>query len=236
MATTNFIDGVTNAALGSTLYDLTRPDPTTAYEWFDDFQNYLAADWVITTVGAGNTTAVSTGAAGGVLVSTLDANDDDHMYYQYAGNTSTAVVETFKFVTGKKAWGKCRVKINEVIQSDFIMGLYVTDTDPITAIVDGVYFRKNDGSATLNLLQTLNSTSTTTTAGTMVADTYCTFGYYYDGASTMSVYFNDVKVADAVTTNLCTDEELAVSFVIQAGEVTNVKILSTDYMYFAQER
>ena len=232
----NFTEsGVTNVAESTTLGKYIAPDPTAAYTWFDDFFNYTAGDWVITTVGAANANII-TNAAGGILQITLDAADNDHEYFQWSGTTSSTVQEQFLFVTGKRSWGKFRAKINEVLQSDFIMGLYVTDTDPITAIVDGCYFRKDDGSATLSLVQTLNSTSTTTTAGTMVADTYCTFGYYYDGAETMSVYFNDVLVANAVTTNLCKDEELAVSFVAQAGEATNVKVFSIDYMAFFQER
>lgn len=235
MPTTNFIDGVTNAAMDSTLYSFIAPDPTVAYTWQDDFMNYLTADWVITAAGT-NTIAVEN-VAGGVLGITTDANDNDGAYFQWAGNTSAAVVETFKFVSGKRAWGKFRAKLSDATQSDFLIGLYVTDTDPITAIVDGVYFRKNDGSTTLSLLQTLNSTSTTTTAGTLANDTWATFGYYYDGAQTMSVFFNETLVANAVTTNLCTDEELAVSFVIQAGEAAvGGKKLSLDYANFWQER
>lgn len=236
MATTNLPDGVTNAALNSTLTSLVMPDPTVAYVFFDDFINYTATDWVITSVGAGNANII-TNAAGGVLQNTLDANDNDHVYYQWSSNTGATVVEQFRFVAGKKAWCKCRAKINEVIQSDFLMGLYVTDTDPITSIANGVFFRKDDGSAALTFQQISSAASSTTTAvGTMVADTYCTFGYYYNGQGTVDVFFNENRVATVATTNTPFAEELAVSFVIQAGEATNVKILSTDYMFFAQER
>ena len=234
MATTNYIDGVTNAAMDSTLYSLTRPDPTTAYEWWDEFMNYTAADWTITETGTG-TRAVAAGGAGGVLVITNGAVDDDFNSLQYSGNTSAATVETFKFVSGKRSWGKVRFKVSDATQSDVMIGLVITDTTPIAGVTDGVYFLKSDGSTTLSLVQTLNSTSTTTTAGTMVSDTYVTAGYHYDGGSVMSVFFNDTLVSNAVTTNLVTDEELAVTLVVQNGEAV-AKILSVDYAGFWQER
>lgn len=237
MPTTNFIDGLTNAAMDSTLYSLIRPDPTVAYEFWDDFINYTAADWVITTVGSGNANII-TNAAGGVLQCTLDVNDDDHEYFQWSSNTGATVVEQFRFVSNKRGWFKARAKVNEVLQSDFLMGLYVVDTDPITSVANGVFFRKDDGSAVLShkMISSATSGTTTTTVGTMVADTYCTMGWYYDGAGNIDLFFNDVRVASAVATNIPYAEELAISFVIQAGEATNAKVLSIDYIYAAIER
>ena len=111
----------------------------------------------------------------------------------------------------------------------------MTDTDPITAIVDGVYFHKADGSTTVNLIQTKDSTPTTTAAGTMADATYHKLAWYYDGFSEMKVFFDDVLVATAVTTNIPDDEELSMSMAIQNGEAV-AKSLSVDYLFASFER
>lgn len=231
--TTRLPNGITNASEGTALGAWIAPDPTVAYTWWDDFMDYQAANWTITEVGIG-TRAVGN-IAGGVIVITNGVNDNDVNSLQWSGSTLASTAETFKFVSGKEAWGKIRFKVSDATQSDIAIGLVITNTSIIAGVTDAVYFLKADGSTTLSLVQTLNSTSTTTTAGTLADDTYVTCGYYYDGASSMNVYFNDVRVATAVTTNLVTDEELAVTMLIQNGEAA-AKVLSVDYMFFGQQR
>ena len=233
MTTTNLPNGITNVADDKSLGSYTYPDPTKNYTFFDDFFNYTAGDWTITETGSG-TRAVGN-IAGGVLVITNAAADNDYNYLQYSGNTSAATVEQFKFVAGKPAWFAARVAVNDATESDLFVGLYVTDTDPITAIVDGVYFHKADGSTTVNLIQTKDSTPTTTAAGTMADATYHKLAWYYDGFSEMKVFFDDVLVATAVTTNIPDDEELSMSMAIQNGEAV-AKSLSVDYLFASFER
>lgn len=115
-----------------------------------------------------------------------------------------------------------------------MLGLQITDTTPL-AVTDGVYFLKADGSTTLNLLVTKNSTSTTTAAATLVDDTYVTVGFVYNGSDKIDVFVNDVRIATSVTTNLVDDEELTLSFGIQNGEAA-AKVLSLDYLFVSKER
>lgn len=232
MATTNFIDGVTNVADSTTLGTYFAPDPTKAHTWFDDFDQYVAADWTITETGTG-TCAVGN-LDNGILVVTNAAADDDANFLQWSGNTNAATVETWKFVSGKPLWFKSRFKISDATQSDLVLGLAITDTTPL-AVSDGVYFLKEDGSTTLNLLVTKNSTSTTTAAATLADDTYVTVGFVYDGASRIDIYLNDVRVGSSVTTNLPDDEELTITFGIQNGEAV-AKILSLDYIFVSAAR
>lgn len=232
MATTNFIDGVTNVAESTTLGTYIAPDPTQVHTWFDDFDQYVAADWTITETGTG-TRAVGN-LDNGILVVTNGASDDDANFLQWSGNTNAATVETWKFVSGKPLWFKSRFKISDATQSDLVLGLQITDTTPL-AVSDGVYFLKADGSTTLNLLVTKNSTSTTTAAATLANDTYVTVGFVYDGASRIDIYVNDVRVGSSVTTNLPDDEELTISFGIQNGEAV-AKVLSLDYIFVSKER
>jgi hypothetical protein len=232
MATTNLIDGVTNVATTTALGSYIMPDPTSAHTWFDDFDDYVAAEWTITEVGTG-TRAVGN-LDGGILVITNGAVDDNSNFLQWSGSTNAATVETWKFEAEKPLWFKARFKLSDATESDFVMGLQITDTTPL-AVTDGLYFLKADGSATLNLLATLNSTSTTTAVGTLVNDTYVTVGFYYDGGSKIDVFLNDARVGSSVTTNLVTDEELTISFGIQNGEAV-AKVLSVDYIFVSKQR
>lgn len=233
MTNTNFPNGVTNQALSATTGAMGFPDPSAFHTWFDDFDDYVAAEWTITETGVG-TRAVGN-LDGGILVVTNAAADNDANFLQWSGSTNAATVETFKFETERELWFKARFKISDATQSDLFMGLYVTDTDPVGGIVDGVYFTKADGSTTLSLVVVKNSTATTTTAATLANDTYVTVGYHYDGASKIEIFVNDVRVANSVTTNLPDDEELTVSFGIQNGEAV-AKILSLDYLLVSKAR
>jgi len=138
-------------------------------------------------------------------------------------------------VVGKKLWYKCRFKIKEVIQCDAKIGLIVTDTT-LLDVTDGVYFQTDDGDAYLDFGVEKDDTATATTAiATLVADTFLTVGFYYDGASTIEYSVNDVILGSVATTNMPDDEELTVTFGIQNGEVA-ANILSIDYVMVCKER
>lgn len=236
LTTTNLPGGVTNNFRYASMGLLPILDPTVGYTWFNEFNNYWAAntgtvaDWMttITQAGSGNATAVVTQEAFGVVLITNDDADDDNYFAQWKGGNSAAIAETFKFVAGKQAWFKARFKTSDATQSDLVIGLQIADTTPL-AVTDGVYFLKVDGSTTLNLLVTKNSTSTTTAVATMANDTYVEVAYYYNGNDTIFVYLNGNRVGQSVATNLVDDEELAVSFGIQNGEAV-AKTMSIDYI------
>lgn len=232
MTTTNFIDGVTNVPDTYTLGSYVYPDPTQFHTWFDDFDDYVAAEWTITETGTG-TRAVGN-LDNGILVITNGASDDDANFLQWSGATNAATVETWKFVAQKPLWFKCRFKVSDATQSDFVIGLQITDTTPL-AVSDGVYFLKSDGSTTCNLLVTKNSTSTTTAAATIVSDTYVSLGFFYDGANAIYIFKDDVCVGQSALTNLVDDEELTISFGIQNGEAA-AKSMSLDYIFVSKQR
>jgi len=143
--------------------------------------------------------------------------------------------ETFKFIAGKKLWFKARFKVSDATQSDFIIGLQITDTAPLD-VTDGVFFSKDDGDALLDFNVEKNNTATATAGiATVVSDTYLTVAFYYDGVSSIAYYVNDVQVGTSVTTNLVDDEELTVSFGIQNGEAV-AKTMSVDYIFVSTER
>jgi hypothetical protein len=227
MATTNYPDGVTNELDYKTLGSYVAPDPTRVFEFFDDFYRFQAADWTVT---EDETAAFSIAdVAGGALSIVLDGADDDHVYVQALGEPITLAQ------ANKKAWFKSRFSLDVVDQSDLFVGLYVTDTDPVGGIVDGIYFHKADGAATLNLVIVKDSTATTTAITTMVASTFVEVGWAYNGVDKLDVFLNGERVASPAITNLPNDELLTPSFAVQNGDAAAVTLL-LDYILASYER
>lgn len=229
-APVRYNNGITNRKKTELTGMMPVLDPTTMHVYFNDFDTYTAADWTITTTeqGNGDASEALTNVDGGVLLITNDAADNDADFFQKAG-------ESFKFVAGKKTWFKARFAVSDATQSDFVMGLQITDTTPL-AVNDGVYFRKDDGDALLDFVVTKDGTATTATGiHTVVDATYLVVGFYYNGVDEVKYYVDDVHLGTSVTTNICDDEELTVSFGIQNGEAV-AKTMSIDYILVAKER
>ena len=228
---TRFTSGVGTAKKNTHTGFYGMPDPTKWITYFNDFTEYVSGDWTITTTEAGSgaaTEALSSTSAGGLLLVTNDDADNDLDFF----NLKT---EAFKFVAGKKTFFKSRFKVSDATQSDFVMGLQITDTT-ILAVSDGVYFMKDDGDASLDFHVEKDGSDTTASAIATVSDaTMLVAGFYYDGKSAIEYYVDDVKLGTSVTTNLPDDEELAVSFGIQNGAAA-AKTMTVDYIFVSQER
>lgn len=227
---TRFPGGVTTARAIATLGQFGLPDPTGWHTYFDDFDTYTAGAWVVTETQAGATQAL-TDADGGVLLLTNSAADDDLNALQKVG-------EGFLLEAGKKAFFKARFKVSDATQSDFAIGLQITDATPLD-VTDGIYFLKTDGAATMDVICRKNATTGSTSAtaiATVVADTYLTVGWYYDGKGALTYFVNDVQLGtlDASSTYL-PDTELTVSFAIQNGEAV-AKTMSVDYLLASKQR
>ena len=225
-----YTSGVSTVLKTSTLGMFGAPDPTKFHIFFDDFDNYVAADWTVTLIGAGGTAALAD-ADGGVLTITTDALDNDQVTLQKVG-------ESFKLEAGKRAWFKTRFKVADATQSDLAIGLQITDTTPL-ACTDGVWFRKDDGDALIDfIVQKDDTTGKNTSLGvaTLVDDTYIVLGWYYDGVSSVEVFVNDAKVATvAATSTYLPDTELTLSMSYANGEAGAIA-MSVDYLFAAKER
>ena len=228
---TRFTSGVGTAKKNTNTGFYGMPDPTKWITYFNDFTEYVAGDWTITTTEAGSgdaTEALASTSAGGLLLITNDDADNDLDFLQLK-------TEAFKFVAGKKSFFKARFAVSDATQSDFVMGLQITDTT-ILAVSDGVYFMKDDGDASLDFHVEKDGSDTTASAIATVSDaTMLVAGFYYDGKSAIEYYVDDVKLGTSVTTNLPDDEELAVSFGIQNGAAA-AKTMTVDYIFVSQER
>jgi hypothetical protein len=228
---THFTNGVSNVTQGHPLYEFGLPDPTKWVSYFNDFNTYTAGDWTITTVeaGAGDATEALTDVAGGALLITNDAADDDSDFFNLVG-------ESFQYSATKKMFFRARFKISDATQSDFVMGLQITDTTPL-AVTDGVYFTKADASTSTSFVVVKDSTATTETGvATIADDTFVTLAFFYNPQSgKFEVYADDSKVAEVVNTNAPDDELLTVSFGLQNGEAV-AKTMTLDYVFAAVER
>lgn len=232
MPSTNFTKGVNNITAQNILGQMIQLDPTQMHTYFTDFDEYHAVNWTVTETQAGATQALAN-VDGGVLLLTNSAADNDLNALQKIG-------ESFKFEAGKKLFFKSRFAVSDATESDFVIGLQITDTTPL-AVTDGVYFRKDDGDANLDFVVVKDSTASTATAiATVANNTYLTVGFYYNGvdevvyaASTNSL--NPTILGKLAVTNLPDDEELTISFGIQNGEAV-AKTMSIDYIFVSKER
>ena len=207
------------------------PSDQTFYMYHNDFFTYNSGDWTITTTeaGTGSASEAVTSSAGGALLLTNAAGDNDLDFLQLKG-------EGFKLSTSKKAYFSARFKVNDVDQSDFVMGLGITDTTPLDT-TDGVFFISADGDACLDfLVEKDNSATTTEDVATMADDTFITTTWFIDpDASKVYYSINNAKPVGVAITNLPDDEELTVSFGIQNGEAS-AQTMTIDYVVAAVER
>ena len=207
------------------------PSDQTHYGYFNDFMTYNSGDWTITTTedGTGSATEAMTSGAGGQFLITNAAGDNDADFFNLKG-------ESFKLSSSKRAYFSARFKVSDATQSDFVMGLQITDTSPL-AVSDGVFFIKDDGDTNLDFIVEKDSTSTDTTAiHTMADDTFVTVAWYIDPISSLVYYsVNNAEPVGVVNTNLPDDEELTVSFGIQNGAAA-AKTMTIDYITVIVER
>ena len=203
----------------------------TFYGYSNDFFTYQADDWTITTTEDGTCSATEavTSSAGGALLLTNAAGDDDHDFLQLKG-------EAFKLSSSKRAYFSARFKCNDVDQSDIVIGLQITDTSPLD-VTDGIFFISNDGDAGLDFLVEKDNTATTTEdVATLADDTFITVSWFID-PDRSAVYYsiNNAEPVKIVNTNLPDDEELTISIGIQNGEAA-AQTLTVDYVTAIVER
>jgi len=237
VSATRYPNGITNVAAGKAMGEFGLPDPSIWSVYYNDFikpTDYSTSDWTITTVeaGGGSATEAIQNADHGILLLTNDAADNDADSLQLSK-------ETFKFVPGKKLFFKTRLKVSDATQSDWLIGIVITDTTPLVN-TDGVYFQKDDGDANIDFHVNKNSTSTDATGiHTNVDDTYVELGFAYlpkkDGTYEVVYFVDGSRKGALASTNLPDDEELTVTINITNGEAV-AKTMSIDYILVASER
>lgn len=206
-------------------------------KYIDDFVSGMGTDaavdgeFTVTRVeaGAGESTLTRIDGSGGFARITTDANEDDGINAQLIG-------ESFKFKTTNFLYfGAFGVKLSDVTQSDFFLGLAVTDTDILGGVTDRVGFECLDGGALLKCMLEKNSTETLSSSlATLVNDTAFDIEFFWDGPSgKIRFYLNGVGVSTPVTTNLVDDEDLRFSWQFLAGAAA-IKTMDIDRVAIIQ--
>jgi hypothetical protein len=171
--------------------------------------------WTVTLVeaGAGESTITKPDGVDAGILLTTDANEDDGIGMQLKG-------EGFKASTACKGlYFYARLQANEATQSDFLVGLCITDTTLLGGMTDGIYFEKLDGGTGISCVTEKDSTETQTdNVGTFAADTDVTLEFFFDG--TRVFFFVNGTLVATHTTNIPDDEELTPSLQFLAGSTT----------------
>ena len=172
-----FQAGLSTSAPGFLFGNLPQPTPARINLYHNDFNTYAAGDYTVTTGGTGTSALID--GNGGLLAVTTDAATSD-----IQGNQ--LVKKSFAFTSNSQFWFGINFKLSHASNSAFMAG--VSNTFAALTPTDGVYLSKPAGAATMNLVIRGSSTSTTITVGTVVADTFYTMGFYYDGKASPTVY------------------------------------------------
>lgn len=213
------------------IVDAIGPD---VIHYFEDFTHIAVAsdaltNWTVTLVeaGAGETTITRPDASGGALLITTDANEDD------GANLQLTTGESFGFASGQLlTYFGIRLKSGEATQNDILVGLCITDTTLLGGMTDGVYFEKLDGGTSWSFVTEKDSTETQAdTLGTLVADTYVTLEFCFDGTSIYA--FIDGTLVATSTTNIPNDELLTPSIHFLTGNAA-IETLTIDWIRVVQ--
>jgi len=157
-------------------------DPRKYHQFLEDFDYFLASDWTITETQAGATQALMAGD-GGLLLLTNSAADNDV-------NQVQKVPAAFLPPTGKRFFMNARFQLSDVIESDFAIGIQVANADgtDLAVALDGIFFLKVDGAATIALYCRQDNTTGTVNSGaiaTLVNATVVDLSCFYDGGDRM---------------------------------------------------
>jgi hypothetical protein len=211
--------------------------PGDVFVYDNDFTQYAAGDWTITTVeaGAGSATEAITadGSDGhwGVLLLTNAAGEDDQDNIQ-----GPEIVKL-----DKPTYFEARVKVDDSGVAEWFVGLSITDTTIIAtgdmSASDSIGFvgGATDAAADAMVFRaTKNSTESETSQITIADDTFYKLQFFADGNGNAYAWVDGV-FKGKLTTNVPNDEFLAVSFVINNSSAV-VRKMGLDRIYVAQQR
>jgi len=227
---TRFPGGVTNVGDTAPFADLRMPDPTLYHTYFDDFDQYVAADWVVTETQAGATQALTAGDGGWLALVNSAANNDL--------NAIQKTPAAFSFTAGKKAFFKARLKVDSATLAAFVVGMQVVDTTPLD-VTDGIYFLKSAGAATIDVLCRKDASTGSNSASaiaSVASDTFITLGLYYDGDSKVYYSVNETVLGSLSATSAYLPDTITTVSVAVANGSAVARTLTLDYVFAAFER
>lgn len=169
--------------------------------------------WTITRVeaGVGESTFGPADAAGGVGRITTDANENDGINAQLRG-------EAFKLAAEVALYFGIRLKASEAAQSDFFVGLAITDTDILGGVTDRIGFEKLDGVTDVKAMLEKDSVETLSPALQVLDAAYHVYEFFLSADGNVEFFIDGVSVWSGMSVaNLPNDEELRVTVQGLAG-------------------
>lgn len=171
--------------------------------------------WTITRVetGSGESTFGPTDGHGGIGRITTDDAENDGVNAQFRA-------ESFKLTSAAYLYFGVRMKISEATQSDYFVGLAITDTDILGGVTDRIGFEKLDGSTSVTALVEKDSTETQVTAVlTQDAAEWHTLEFYFVGPNRRVYFYVDGEETTRLASfaNIPDDEDLRISVQGLAG-------------------
>lgn len=174
-------------------------------------------EWTVTRVeaGAGESTVTRIDGSGGFLRLTTDANEDDGINMQLIGESHELTTDQHLY------FGAFGITLSEATQSDFFVGLAITDTDILGGVTDRIGFEKLDGSTAVKFMVEKDSTETLSASAHTATTSPFDLEFYWDGDTQELMYFvNGSYVAASAITNLPNDEALRLTLQFLAGSTT----------------
>jgi hypothetical protein len=168
-------------------------DPTTVYQFYDDFDSFVLAaagvtGWIATAASAATAAGVSTGVNGVVLFAPQAANA---AFGVYQWGTNTTAHPLLLPAAGKRFWLRTRFKTEDADQNNIYIGGSTASVDPFgTEPADQFVFRSLNATPDALMLAVgkTNSTEVTISLGTTADDTWTTCSAYYDGKDTVTAW------------------------------------------------
>lgn len=228
-AVTRFPSGLTNVAENDIFSFLPEPDPTKLHTFFDDFNSFAAADWVVTETQAGATQALVAGNGGLIALVNSAANNDL--------NALQKTPALIAFNAAKASYFKTRLQVDNATNAAFVVGVQIVDTTPLD-VTDGIYFLKPAASTTVSIVARRNDTTLTLTApvGTVADATFVELAWAYDGAGRLLFAFNGAVVGSLAVADVLPDATNCTITLAVSNGTAAARTLTADYVMFKQER
>lgn len=178
----------------------------------------MPTEFVNTLVGA--STFAHTDVLGGAILLTAEAADNDGVKLQL-GDELAGAGENVSFALRYPCYFHVRLQIDDVSQTDFLAGFFITDTTALDGGTDGIYFRSIDETGVVNFVLEQDSAETVTAVNTMTDATDVDLEFLYLADGNIYAYVNTVLMATIADTdaNFCNDELLRLTFEFLQGEI-----------------
>ena len=233
---TRLPNGITNEDVGSIFNSLRFPSHLGSHVYEEDFYTFIAGEWTETDVQGANTVAIQDGNGGIITLLTAGADDDEVQLQKIAAGISA---ESWLFDPDKRFFVEILATLSEVLLSEILIGLAITDTTLLAGHADGISFRKAEATGAVTLVSEKNSVEVSGAVGTIVDATAFRLQAYYDGQGSDGRLYGALDGAvgsfSEPNASFPDDEALTVSFAVRAGEAA-AKTLTMDRIVVIQER